>query len=587
MLDIRSVHIFRFMLVIAIFLIGGCDSGTTDISTSSEPLRPLTLAKTPSLEVLENGQSIVIDVISGGWDKAELLWDVSTKDLDAPGTLSSNSGTSVVYTAPDFGEGIVILAVAGMLGESRGTGQLELVIRAAPFATVNASALNVRTGPGVEYERIGTITESERYRITGKNSTDSWWQIELSNDSGWVSGDFVTVSHTEDVPIISISALASKTPCDSDCLIVEQGGEVVVEAEKFTRELPGIEGAAEYQWSLHSDGNACSGIAIQSGPNNGFNAELKTIGPARVYDIQFETAGDYYVYIRGKASGTNEDETVNDSILLGLGQTDSSLAPTLITDTGLGFDGFTANQFTWRSQHNGMETIFSIPESGKYSLYIWMREDGTIIDKIWLSIAALDLNLDVGCGPKETLENNPDIPTASASTTLPIRKVDDFEAANLDAFVINQSALREGNLGNLRFVGPPNVNNGERALAFYFKITTTEPNYSGFGKTQSTGQDWSAYSAICFWMATELSLSETFGITIQIGVSKDAVARYEVPRTYFTDSGTRVHCVPFDDENWSTPENMGDLTSIAHYAFYAGGAIDDRGTIYIDNIYLE
>lgn len=75
-------------------------------------------------------------------------------------------------------------------------------------ATNNASlaapgAVNIRSGPGVNYGIIGTLNANTTVPVIGRNGEGSWWQIKLTNDvMGWVSGVVVNPSNTEDVAIV-------------------------------------------------------------------------------------------------------------------------------------------------------------------------------------------------------------------------------------------------------------------------------------------------------------------------------------------------------------------------------------------------
>ncbi len=66
---------------------------------------------------------------------------------------------------------------------------------AALRARVNTEELNVRKGPGVDYEAITQITTNERYEVLSE--VNGWIQIELgSGESAYVSADFVEVEYS-------------------------------------------------------------------------------------------------------------------------------------------------------------------------------------------------------------------------------------------------------------------------------------------------------------------------------------------------------------------------------------------------------
>lgn len=82
-----------------------------------------------------------------------------------------------------------------------------------PIATA-AGDLNVRGGPGTEYDRIGGAYEGEEFAITGKSSDGEWWQIDFEGRSGWLYAPFVTATNAENVPVVTPEAQGS-TPADS------------------------------------------------------------------------------------------------------------------------------------------------------------------------------------------------------------------------------------------------------------------------------------------------------------------------------------------------------------------------------------
>jgi uncharacterized protein YraI len=56
----------------------------------------------------------------------------------------------------------------------------------------NVDGLNVRSGPGVNYDRIATLPLGTSVSVTGSNTDQSWWQVDVSGTIGWVSAPYVT-----------------------------------------------------------------------------------------------------------------------------------------------------------------------------------------------------------------------------------------------------------------------------------------------------------------------------------------------------------------------------------------------------------
>ncbi|GAB4424934.1 MAG: hypothetical protein Kow0031_04180 [Anaerolineae bacterium] len=67
---------------------------------------------------------------------------------------------------------------------------------------VAPGAVNIRSGPGINYTVIGALSANTAMPIVGRNAEGSWWQIKTPNDTrGWVANSVVNVSNAGDVPI--------------------------------------------------------------------------------------------------------------------------------------------------------------------------------------------------------------------------------------------------------------------------------------------------------------------------------------------------------------------------------------------------
>jgi uncharacterized protein YraI len=61
-----------------------------------------------------------------------------------------------------------------------------------------ADGANVRSGPSVDFARIGYIDPGGEAQVTGRYA--DWWQIAYEDGAGWVFGGIVTASNTDGVP---------------------------------------------------------------------------------------------------------------------------------------------------------------------------------------------------------------------------------------------------------------------------------------------------------------------------------------------------------------------------------------------------
>lgn len=76
----------------------------------------------------------------------------------------------------------------------------------ATVCTLNATvpAANVRTGPSIDFDIVGTAPNSESYLVVGRTANNDWYQIQYSDQQqGWVGSSVSQVSgNCDSVPII-------------------------------------------------------------------------------------------------------------------------------------------------------------------------------------------------------------------------------------------------------------------------------------------------------------------------------------------------------------------------------------------------
>lgn len=187
------------------------------------------------------------------------------------------------------------------------------------------------------------------------------------------------------------------------------GGDITVEAEHFTRHSGAI-GGNDWLPTAQFGDDVGNGLAMSALPNNGTTTFLETTGPSLEYDIEFDTPGTYYVFIRG-LGGELPRRHVNDSLHFGLNGTP------VTADSGVGLTGFRTGSFNWKDRSNGWNpTAIEVPSAGLHTVNIWLREDGVTIDRFHLSQAA-DFDIrspDIGPAESLCLANNPPSPDAVA-----------------------------------------------------------------------------------------------------------------------------------------------------------------------------
>lgn len=76
-----------------------------------------------------------------------------------------------------------------------------------PQAIFSARA-KIYKGPGTQYNEVWQGDVSQSFKVIGRNSDRTWWQIEYSDKNGnlqkgWISAGDVAVSHVENAPVAS------------------------------------------------------------------------------------------------------------------------------------------------------------------------------------------------------------------------------------------------------------------------------------------------------------------------------------------------------------------------------------------------
>jgi hypothetical protein len=80
--------------------------------------------------------------------------------------------------------------------------------------------LNVRAGPGFEYDLIGLLPSGTSAEIVGRSEDQQWWQIRfapVAEGVGWVSADpaYSSAINVAGIPVIPAPPLPTPTPTDT------------------------------------------------------------------------------------------------------------------------------------------------------------------------------------------------------------------------------------------------------------------------------------------------------------------------------------------------------------------------------------
>jgi alpha-D-xyloside xylohydrolase len=210
----------------------------------------------------------------------------------------------------------------------------------------------------------------------------------------------------------------------------ETGGVVEIEAEAVASNIVRNIGGQDYAWTNAAGIPGASGSYMEALPNNNINQNTSWLGvsPEMQYTVNFNVAGQHYVWIRGYGQSPDDD-----SVHIGYNGSTNTAAAMSLTTSGA---------WQWSTNRTGFTTRGTINAStGIQTLNVWMREDGMRLDKILLTT---NLNF------RASLGNCFHIPGNAEVNGITMRSPTDVIQSNTAVFLYtgNQDSGAGGNPGN-------------------------------------------------------------------------------------------------------------------------------------------
>jgi uncharacterized protein YraI len=125
-------------------------------------------------------------------------------------------------TLRDQGEDTVVKVWGALYPQGRVSATPEIVVAnvlavasspqpaqpSVPTATVRNATINIRTGPGTNYEQVGTLDQGTSCTIVGREPANTWWQVQCPGGrNGWIYQPLVdTTGNTGAVPVSPVPA---------------------------------------------------------------------------------------------------------------------------------------------------------------------------------------------------------------------------------------------------------------------------------------------------------------------------------------------------------------------------------------------
>jgi uncharacterized protein YraI len=196
-------------------------STLTPVSTSTVNPSASALSEIvgPTIVPIEGTTTTQVNVREGPTTASKSIGMVNifTK-IQVTGRDASGSWYQIVYAVSETGNGWVradyvqvnAIYEIPVIGSVAGTG-----------SAVNGRVtqkINVRNGPGIEYDSLGVLNPNDVVSITGKDSSGAWIQIEFASSpdgTGWAASEYLEVNNTDSLPIIGEAGPLKETPTSS------------------------------------------------------------------------------------------------------------------------------------------------------------------------------------------------------------------------------------------------------------------------------------------------------------------------------------------------------------------------------------
>ncbi len=297
----------------------------------------------------------------------EWLWDFGD------GTTSTEQNPTHVYAGA--GEYVVVLTVTDNDALSSSTTQQvsveDLPADLPPTAAfVFSTDANVVTFTDQSTDPDGVITSwlwafgdgstSEEQHPVYTFAEASTYEVELTvtDDSGLTDVIGKTVTINDDTA--------------EDGAFVEEGGQVVMEAEHHTLQFSNLETLDTWTQTVYDTAQP-SVVAMQALEDDGdfILGGYKSDNAEMQFPVSLSSTGTYYIWLRALAIADGE------TVYVGCDDQAMRMGVSSLEDLG---------EWVWYGMKNaGRRAQFSVSQSGEKMLNIWMREDGFSIDRILLT----------------------------------------------------------------------------------------------------------------------------------------------------------------------------------------------------------
>jgi len=171
---------------------------------------PLLTPAQPTITPIEGVTSTQLNVRSEPSTASEVLGIIAASSkVQIIGKDVGENWWQIVYETGDEGKGWVTAQYIETAGKPEvpviGGGGVNSQLN---YMAIVIQRLNVRSGPGINFNSLGILNANDVINLTGRNSDGTWLQINFStgpDGKGWVNSGFVKANETASLPILSDS----------------------------------------------------------------------------------------------------------------------------------------------------------------------------------------------------------------------------------------------------------------------------------------------------------------------------------------------------------------------------------------------
>jgi uncharacterized protein YraI len=150
-----------------------------------------------------DGQWLVVAASSGasGWVQTANVVVFNAEELPVLDATTGLPAAPASETSGEAATAVAPVSTAEAPAESAAPATDPNAITAS--VTVTDARLNIRSGPGTDFAVLGKAEAGSVFEVSGRNAEATWIELvtpDLGDGFGWVSADFVSLSH----PILSI-----------------------------------------------------------------------------------------------------------------------------------------------------------------------------------------------------------------------------------------------------------------------------------------------------------------------------------------------------------------------------------------------